>query len=89
MTVGISIAPRIIERVMRAKVAVVTELDPKIWIDFMNCSDISDEKPPNCLDLLNESMYEVAGQIGAMEPEDRSLSHLWMSFICSAGFMLH
>ena len=70
MTVGISIAPRIIERVMRAKVAVVTELDPKIWIDFMNCSDISDEKPPNCLDLLNESMYEVAGQIGAMEPED-------------------
>lgn len=70
MTVGISIAPRIIERVMRAKVAAVTEVQSEMWKDFMNCSDISNENPPTCLDLLNESMYELAGQIGAMEPED-------------------
>ena len=40
------------------------------WVDVVNWSEISDEKPPSCLDVLKDIMYELAGQIGAMEPED-------------------
>ena len=41
-----------------------------MWIDVMNRGDLPDENALSCLDLLNESMYELAGQIGGMKPED-------------------